>query len=764
MRGYLSSLNSTSSSAYKAEGGIKYFVSIPNVGLKWYDESFLSLSEESNVNNLRDAEDDHSYFYAATDDIRSSSQNRRCGWIYGGNILPVSVKPVEIEIDTDEYKQYFQSKRKTLRRSVSSDDHAYEKQQRLLWSDDLYPFIITISSFAESSPDVIYTVDVYLGATSELSRQQWVLHIHEHIIPLQRFLLFSRCNGYQNPSPDVFQCCRALCGTPMYVPESRTLNYSSEFSVKHKLLDSAAMNSIHQYFNWFYESTETFNASVGVDFVHLEVTLALEYTGLSDEGVPSLCALVRSILSRPTITSTTLPPSQHSLTLSVCLKGNALTGDGVLQVFSAIRSASAGYQGSIGIPCVDLSDNVHMSLSDTQAAAIAGILQSMGYHDLDESMAATKSMRFAQLQQLNLSGSPLLSAVALYHLMIPLTSHHSRLLAVDFSYSPQLGDAAATFAAMLMYNQPSFLRHCSLSHCRLTSAGIMELAQAMPMSAGSLRAMQICGYSPAVDCLLPLIEAINSCLSRSSGQVHVSIGGLIQELSTSPACRSLQKALPHLAESITMCGVSLRKRVAADKRRNEHRNGNECIVIQIQVLPVKSRASNGFVVAVFSPEELVGLLALHLHAAASQFVVLSVSGYSRDATGPYFMAIEVSCTTSTVDFELFQLHRHTCLAAQQHQYQQGGSCSNYYSAGGAAMAPTPTAQSIVDTLLYMAKTSHPMLNRLGLQYIRVAKSHDCANDFSGCRNSFQFVADECDATSDKYLKLGIHSALVLLTK
>eukprot|EP01035_Chromulina_nebulosa_P027684 gene27684-36438_t len=281
----------------------------------------------------------------------------------------------------------------------------------------------------------------------------------------------------------------------------------------------------------------------------------------------------------------------------------------------------------------------------------------------------------------------------------------------------------------------------------------MVLAQAIPHGTNSLQSMMISGYSPAVDCLLPLIEAINSCLSRSSDQVYVSIGGLIQELSASPACRSLQKALPHLAESITMCGVALRRKVPDKRRKGDQAHESESIVIQIQVLPVKARASNGFIVAVYSPDEFVCLLALQLHAAPSQFVVLSVSGYSRKSLSPYFMAIEVSSTTSTADFELFQLHRHTCLAAQQVE-------GSDYSAGGATMAPTLTAQSIVDTLIYMAKSSHSIMNRLGLQQIRVAKSHDCANDFSGCKNNFQFVSEEISVRSDKFLRQGrLHSYL-----
>ena len=741
MRGYLSSI----SSAYKAESGIKYFVSIPNVGLKWYDESFPSLGEESNLNNLRDTGEDESYLFSTDDKrggINSSQQGRRCGWIYGGNILPVSVKSVGIAIDTEDYKEHFQRKRKTLR----SDD-AYE-QQRQFWSGDLYPFIITISSFAESSPDVIYTVDVYLGASSEHSRQQWVLHIQQHVIPLQRFLLFSRCNGDPKPSLDVFHCCRALCVAPIYIPGSKTLKYTNEISLQHRFVDSNTINSIQHYLNWYHGSMGISSPPAGVAFIHLELSLALEYAGLNDEVVTSLCELIGRLIVLPIVPS--LPPSNHSLTLSLSLEGNALTGDGLAQIFSTIRSAAEGYQGNIVIPCVELSHNSNLNMSDSQAAAIAGILQSMGGHDVPKKPLLHTSMRLVQLEKLNLSDNPQLSAGALYHLMIPLASHHSRLLAVDFSHSPQVGDVAATFVAMLMYNKPSLLSYCSLSHCCLTGAGVMELAQAMPQSVGSLRSMQISGYSPEVDCLLPLVEAINLCLSRSSGQVHISIGGLIQELSASPACRSLRKALPHLAESITMCGVSLRRRAYNSSREIEPGCGEESIVVQIQVRPVKSRASNGQVVAVYSPEELVGLLALHLHASPTQFVILSVSGYSRDSTMPYFLAVEVSCTHSAVEFELFQLHRRHCLAAQQQQPHAGSD----YRAGGASMAPSLTAQSIVDTLMYMAKNSHPILHRLGLQHIRVARSRDCANDFSGCKHRFQFVSEQSPVNAEKYLRQG----------
>ena len=70
-------------------------------------------------------------------------------------------------------------------------------------------------------------------------------------------------------------------------------------------------------------------------------------------------------------------------------------------------------------------------------------------------------------------------------------------------------------------------------------------------------------------------------------------------------------------------------------------------------------------------------------------------------------------------------------------------------------APSLTAQSIVDTLMYMAKNSHPILHRLGLQHIRVARSRDCANDFSGCKHRFQFVSEQSPVNAEKHLRQGV---------
>ena len=161
-----------------------------------------------------------------------------------------------------------------------------------------------------------------------------------------------------------------------------------------------------------------------------------------------------------------------------------------------------------------------------------------------------------------------------------------------FSYNPSFGDVAATFTAMLMYNKPSILQSAALSHCCLTSVGVVELAQALLHSAESLLNVQIRGYSPQVDSLLPLIEPIDSTLHHSRNpQLRIAIGGHIHGPQLSPSCKSIIASLPHLGDSVNVCGVSLRKRnfkINQSKRVTQTVMGGDVYVVQIFVKPVRS--------------------------------------------------------------------------------------------------------------------------------------------------------------------------------
>ena len=161
-----------------------------------------------------------------------------------------------------------------------------------------------------------------------------------------------------------------------------------------------------------------------------------------------------------------------------------------------------------------------------------------------------------------------------------------------FSYNPSFGDVAATSTAMLMYNKPSILQSAALSHCCLTSVGVVELAQAPPHSAESLLNVQICGYSPQVDSLLPLIESIDSTLHHSRNpQLRIAVGGHIHGPQLSPSRKSIIASLPHLGDSVNVCGVSLRKRnfkINQSKRVTQTAMGGDVRVVQIFVTPVRS--------------------------------------------------------------------------------------------------------------------------------------------------------------------------------
>ena len=156
---------SIDSKTLKVDKGLKYLVSFPCCGLKWLSDMHSEI--EANLNNLRDFYDnDDSIHNFQNIELESSAsfvdlKHVKCGWIYGGNVLPIAVKAAMISVDAEDFRLDYRSA-SAVHNSNRFQFHDFE---------DIHPFIITISSVSNNLHGVEYSMDIILGTEDEISMQ-----------------------------------------------------------------------------------------------------------------------------------------------------------------------------------------------------------------------------------------------------------------------------------------------------------------------------------------------------------------------------------------------------------------------------------------------------------------------------------------------------------------------------------------------------------------------------------------------------------------
>ena len=162
--------------------------------------------------------------------------------------------------------------------------------------------------------------------------------------------------------------------------------------------------------------------------------LHLENAQLGDQHVPLLCSLV------------TFSKSIQSISLA----NNYLTCEGMKELSDMLMDCSR-------LVLLDVSSNF---IADDGVEAL--------------STALVKAKR---LSHLDLSRNRLTAEGARY-LAFGIAGFDSVLTYLNLSFN-QLGETAASLAALLMANSPPKIEHVDVSYCGIRSAGLKELAQAV---------------------------------------------------------------------------------------------------------------------------------------------------------------------------------------------------------------------------------------------------------------------------------------------
>ena len=274
-----------------------------------------------------------------------------------------------------------------------------------------------------------------------------------------------------------------------------------------------------------------------------------------------------------------------------------------------------------------------------------------------------------------------------------LSTPISVLSYLDFSHNA-FGDSIISLIIELIRKPNSHLTHCDISFCQITSKGLGELSVALPFSK-HLSYLNIKGcYAQAPELSL-LLQSINKIQINRNKKLNILFGGMSADgkngILTSIPHKSLKLSLPVVSDESNVNKIHINKKLSIQS----------VPIVEINVMIPSF---------IKSPDEILFNLAIYLNAHPKQFQV-KYNDYDIEIN-----KISVQIIFSIDDFD------ETCITQ---------SLSGYTT----TESKYPQKEFILESILYLANTSHSFLRLLGVHSLCVLNNNQTDSIGINSRNS-----------------------------